>query len=577
MVIFKKRLIFLIFILLSAFIITGCCLFFSYYKLIVATDGSGSVKIDSEASEYMENTEVTLTAVADDGWEFSSWSGVKSEDGAAATVLMDMNRAVVAEFSIALNSDNPTDDVDSPPLVGFAPTAEEDWTFMIYLDGDNNLDGYSVDDFNEMEKGLSDSGNANMDIIVLHDRSSDYCGWSDSEDGDDDDAVDSGARMYRLAADNTRLYPGSGYDSVALTSGVEKELNMGDPDVLADFMIYCADTYPSAHYALVLWNHGSGARSINPESDSAKLICQDDDIGSGSGSDYLFMDEVQQALASAVAGSTIDGGLDLIGADACLMGTVETAYELRDYTEVYAASMNNEGVAGWDYEDLFGRMKNSATGTGAEALGGLIVASFHDTAGTGITPTMSAVRTSGLEALKADIDVLAAALYNADAQAAVQEIRDEAVDFFNDGDVSDAVSNPYHDLNDFCYLVVNNADYVSAAAETAASAVLDELARTVISAYAGSGLGNYYGSGEDVKRGLSIFFSKGDKSYNYSSHYREQYWYTDQNLDDILTNYNYEDGNLDFCTSDEDGEVETWRELHEAWYDPFDTFTPGSW
>jgi len=30
-----------------------------------------------------------------------------------------------------------------------------DWLFMVYLDGDNDLERYGVKDLNEMEKGLS--------------------------------------------------------------------------------------------------------------------------------------------------------------------------------------------------------------------------------------------------------------------------------------------------------------------------------------------------------------------------------------------------------------------------------------
>ncbi|MDC7226398.1 MAG: clostripain-related cysteine peptidase [Spirochaetales bacterium] len=568
----------IIVVVLISLTTVGCRLFYPYYTLtlVVEDNAGGTVTADPDRNDYREDSMVELTAVPDKGWELKSWSGVADSDGNTASVLMNANRTVTADFGLDLIDDNPSDNYQNAPAVSFAPASGEAWTFMIYLDGDNNLDSYSVTDFNEMKAGVLVSENTNMNIIVLYDRWASGSGWSVSEDSEG--GLDSGARLYKVNSTETiRLYPE--YDTIVLPSGTETELNMGDPEVLSDFISYCATEHEADHYALILWNHGAGARSILSEEPVSRQICSDDDTGSGSGTDILYMNEVQQAIADAVAGVPISGGLDLVGVDACLMGTVEVAYELRNLTYVYAASMNSEGAAGWDYEDLFGRMKDDQTGTSAEELGKLIVSSFKDTADTSITPTMSAVSTEHMEYLKDSIDSLAVAFYSADSQAVVEDIRDEAVDFFDDDWASDAISNPYHDLNDICWYVINNEEYLTAGTTAAAEDVLYELGRSVICAYAGSGLGNYYGLGTDVERGLSIFFSKGDEEYDNYPHYAYQYWYTDIALADLYTTYDEDDGNLDFCTSDTDGTVETWREMHEVWYDDYssDGYTPGSW
>jgi len=52
-----------------------------------------------------------------------------------------------------------------------------DWTFMVYLDGDNNLEGAGIDDINEMEMVGS---NDDIKIVVLFDRIPGY----DSSNGD---------------------------------------------------------------------------------------------------------------------------------------------------------------------------------------------------------------------------------------------------------------------------------------------------------------------------------------------------------------------------------------------------------
>jgi hypothetical protein len=47
------------------------------------------------------------------------------------------------------------------------PDGENEWTFMVYLDGDNNLEGAGIDDFMEMSSVSSTEG---MNIVVQFDR-----------------------------------------------------------------------------------------------------------------------------------------------------------------------------------------------------------------------------------------------------------------------------------------------------------------------------------------------------------------------------------------------------------------------
>ena len=37
-----------------------------------------------------------------------------------------------------------------------------------------------------------------------------------------------------------------------------REVNMGDPNTLKEFIVRSVQTYPADHYALVIWNHGTG-------------------------------------------------------------------------------------------------------------------------------------------------------------------------------------------------------------------------------------------------------------------------------------------------------------------------------
>jgi uncharacterized repeat protein (TIGR02543 family) len=69
------------------------------YTLTVNTVGNGSVTLDPPGGTYNEGTVVTLTAAADSGWQFDNWSGDLTGSTNPATITMDANKTVTANFS----------------------------------------------------------------------------------------------------------------------------------------------------------------------------------------------------------------------------------------------------------------------------------------------------------------------------------------------------------------------------------------------------------------------------------------------------------------------------------------------
>ena len=109
------------------------------------------------------------------------------------------------------------------------------WTIMVYLAGDNNLDSAGVVDLNEMKTiGTSDR----VAVLAQFDR-----------------AGNKGVTTRYCLRKGTTL----ARDAV-LTLG---ETNMGDPRVLEDFVTWGVTNYPADHYLLVLWNHGAGWDDAN--------------------------------------------------------------------------------------------------------------------------------------------------------------------------------------------------------------------------------------------------------------------------------------------------------------------------
>jgi len=443
----------------------------------------------------------------------------------------------------------------------FGPT--ESWTFMIYMDADNNLEQYAIDDFTEIVRGLNGLGKPNIKVVVLIDRIS---GYNDTNFLGESSNWD-GARIYQMNQNNTFTKKTNGW----FTDGAE--INMGDPNTLKNFINYCKTNYPSQHYALILWNHGGGARSrsygSSSERSSVKAVCWDDT----NGRDCLYLDEVQQAVSQYFNSSN---KLDFIGFDACLMATVEVAYEFRDLAKVMAGSMALEWGYGWDYKKLFQGMKDGSSNDAIE-LGKLVVKQYKEsTISQQTDQTQSAIDLSKIGALKTALDNLAVAIYNENKKSSIESLRDLAYHFYRDDEES--IDYPYYDIYSLCAKLYNNLIDISDNLKLKIKNVIDNLKSAVIAAYAGSKYGNYYGVGSDVKRGLSIFFSRGNLTYNNLSHYAYQWWYTSEDTNAWRPGEHCYYGYIDFANSDTDGIVETWRELMEAWYDPGQSDnTPGKY
>lgn len=208
-----------------------------------------------------------------------------------------------------------------------------EWTFMVYMCADNDLENFGVDDFLEMASVGSD---ANINIIVQMDRSNGYdARYEDWKS----------CKRYKITAGATPT-------SAAAVQDLG-ETNMGDPAVLTDFINWAATNYPANKYALILWDHGDGWRGEKQA--TAKAVCND-----GSSGDVLYTREVRQALANATT------KVNLIGFDACLMSMVEVAYELRAAgPTVMVASEEVEPGEGYPYNTIMSALKSTPTMTPA--------------------------------------------------------------------------------------------------------------------------------------------------------------------------------------------------------------------
>ena len=257
------------------------------------------------------------------------------------------------------------------------------WTVMVYMAGNNSLSDAAGEDLEEMHQvGASEQ----LRLLCFMKQS----------DGAGAFRIELGAR-----GEQDEREPLGDVDS-------------GDPQTLVDFFRWAAERAPAERYALVLWNHGGGfapddldqlysqvrgergptgvsrrelnrranqplarllfsssVRTVLAEPDEGtRQICNDD--GTGHSLDTL---ELEHVLAAAT--EAIDGPLDLLGMDACLMSNFEVGYQVRALARVVVGSEDLEPGAGWPYERVLGDLSANPDMDGAE-LGELIVRHYVD-------------------------------------------------------------------------------------------------------------------------------------------------------------------------------------------------------
>ena len=137
--------------------------------------------------------------------------------------------------------------------------------------------------------------------------------------------------------------------------------SMGDIDTLDEFVEFCLENYPADKKVLLFWNHGGG---------SIGGICKDEVFN-----EILSLNDIASVL-EYYQEDYDEPIFELIGFDACLMATIDTAYTLSDYALYLVASEETEPGVGWDYSGFAGSLARNTGITGA-ALGKSICDSYQ--------------------------------------------------------------------------------------------------------------------------------------------------------------------------------------------------------
>jgi hypothetical protein len=348
---------------------------------------------------------------------------------------------------------------------------ESSWTFMIYLDGDNNLEGAAIDDFMEMSSVGSTPA---VNIVVQFDRIPGY-------DTSYDDWTD--CKRFLVTSGMTPM-PVNAISDLG-------ECNMGDPNTLDAFVTWAMTEFPADNYALVLWNHGDGWKSINNWVPWADDIKDAKDAGLSRGicvdntnNDYLSLQETEVALTGK--------SVQLLGYDACLMHMVEVVYQVMANAGVSVGSEEVEPWDGWPYDTILTDLTGMPT-MNEDALGTVIVDRYMDSYGYTGSQTQSAVDNLELPNLVTAVDNLAQALINeinGSHWTQVQEARNAAEEIYY---------NYYIDLYHFAEMVDTHVPSATAQAQ----AVMYEVSKMY----------EAHGTSVPNDHGLSIYFPQVEGEY----------------------------------------------------------------
>ena len=218
---------------------------------------------------------------------------------------------------------------------------DKDWTFVVWMNGDNNLCPYTKQNLKDLRtKNISNTTN----LIVVFD-----C------DEENDSAI------YKLS--------GKWWPKKNITSKFTplKEFDMGNAKFFEETTNAIFNAYPAKYKMLVMWNHGSGWM------DSARIptrgISYDDSSNS-----FITTKEFFKSLSYIAA----TNHLSILGFDACLMQMAEIIYELASYTDYVIGSEDTEPNRGWNYAALINNMSDWSFWYTPYRVGDVIVHKYFD-------------------------------------------------------------------------------------------------------------------------------------------------------------------------------------------------------
>ena len=175
---------------------------------------------------------------------------------------------------------------------------ERPWTFLVYGAADNNADGPILAFLDDVRAALDDD--PGVELVLFIDRSK---GHSDDASSLGEDFT--GGRIYRLRKSTAeRIDPGDEFPEIAGPG--EHEVDSAKPEMLGKFVAFAKKRFPAKHYAMMIYSHADG-----------RGMCPDEET-----STEMRIPELRDKVGEAAS-------VEFLGLELCNMGGIETSYEWR--------------------------------------------------------------------------------------------------------------------------------------------------------------------------------------------------------------------------------------------------------
>lgn len=247
------------------------------------------------------------------------------------------------------------------------PKATAKWTIMIFMNAKNNLERAALRSFEEIAR-VGSSPEVNVVIALGRIKGHEDCDVCNRYPWD-------GVFYFHVLP---HMEPARGNAKASA-----QHTDMGDPASLLELVEFSRRNYRAEHYALIIWGHGYGFSLLDvhrekflDEQASRLVTCKlgsgVDSSGCSTSSDrvsgmkavsrdpetnhVLYNRQIQETLKNALGNGP---KLDVIGFDACLMGSIEIAYGMREIANYLIASEDLVPNCGWTYEEPLKKLTRS--------------------------------------------------------------------------------------------------------------------------------------------------------------------------------------------------------------------------
>jgi len=233
-----------------------------------------------------------------------------------------------------------------------AEKKSQKYLVLMYLAGDfdRSIEEALINNISTAANALAENPySSNIKTVVLFDgRTSGTKFWYDYDNG----ISTKGSFLLEIKANSTctKNTPLIEYttDVSSKADFMQSEINSGSYITLQNFLSWAESEYNSDQsYStiVVVGSHGSGSYGTKK---TANLNSMCPDYNSGT---FIYTNEISLALKNAGYGA--EKKIDLLIYDVCLCGTIEDAYEVKDYANGFIASANETPIAGINYDVLF--------------------------------------------------------------------------------------------------------------------------------------------------------------------------------------------------------------------------------